>query len=76
MLFLNTLLQKKKCHGKGSLWGFPGGAFRGHFGASWETICEKWRFLEHLFFMCFLGTEKASASSAVSAGNGGVGPFN
>ena len=46
------------------------------FGASWETICERWRFLELLCFVCFLGTEKGTATSAMGAGNGGVGPFN
>ncbi len=64
------------CHGKGSLWGSPGDAFRGHFGASWETNRGKWRFPELLFCVCFWGTEKGSASHATSQQRGGLGPFN
>ena len=52
-----------------------GEAFRGHFGASWETNRGKWRFSELLFFVCFLGTEKGSASRATSQTRGGCGPF-
>ena len=75
VLFQNTLLQKTKCHGKGSFGGSPGDAFRGHFRASWETDSAKWRFPDFFLCVCFLDTEKGSAIRAGSQERGGCGPF-
>ena len=45
-------VKKRRCHGKGSLWGSPGNAFRRYFGASWETNGGKWRLTKTQLFVC------------------------
>ena len=54
----------------------PGGCFSRSF---WSFLGDKyWKMtvFRTLFFVCFLGTEKGSASHATSQRRGGVGPFN